>query len=34
MISDVTLKSGDGLQDDANAFKYYPVISVGVSFRF
>jgi hypothetical protein len=22
------------LQDDANAFKYYPVISAGVSFRF
>jgi hypothetical protein len=22
------------IQDDANAFKYYPVISVGVSFRF
>jgi len=22
------------IQDDANAFKYYPVISLGVSFRF
>ncbi len=22
------------IQDDANAFKYYPVISVGISFRF
>jgi hypothetical protein len=22
------------IQDDANAFKYYPVISFGVSFRF
>ena len=22
------------IQNDANAFKYYPVISVGVSYRF
>ena len=34
IVDDALAREVADIQDDANAFKYYPVISVGVSFRF
>ena len=34
VVDDALAREVEKIQDDANAFKYYPVISVGVSFRF
>jgi hypothetical protein len=33
-VDDALAREVADIQDDANAFKYYPVISVGISFRF
>ena len=33
-VDDALAREVAKIQDDANAFKYYPVISVGVSYRF
>jgi len=33
-VDEALAREVEDIQDDANAYKYYPVISVGVSFRF
>jgi hypothetical protein len=33
-VDEALSKEVADIQDDASAFKYYPVISVGVSYRF